>query len=550
MKTRILLSVKTALICGMAVFMLYLSGCDITNPLDGIRVILNTKERTSTVSVIFRDSQTREPVGFNEVNQVQITLDGRDRNLLIDLLNRDISGLKPEQGFVSFAIRDDVIPSQSNPVQFVIVARAEGYITTTQPVLINQRGSNNVEIIMVRRENLPQGVSGGTASNIGTAIPATGTTTEILIDSGTLGRDIPATVRIPEGTLLFGAGGEALGGTLASDIFHFNSTDEQSLQSFPGGFSARISNFGDLAAASRQPAALLNTQDESVYFTTGGFLSLDITADGVPVRAFSQPVDISMELDENVFNESGSPVEAGSEVPIWSYDTDTGKWTFESYVQIDAAKNGGLRLTFQVQHLSWWNIDWYGPNCVYGTQVNLLNSNQQLRGKLYRTDVTPNAFLGWAPSRTLPGQPSYIQFLYAPVGIPGRLELYNMADQMLAEVELPDLCSSSPVDVTLNNTTELTINFKGRGLCTDNDDIEVRSNLPVVYRPASGGTWLQAGNLVDGEISISFPAPGIYIFGAWYEGEWYEYELNLTNYKDGDLFEQDIELPQSVCDDL
>lgn len=550
MNKKLLLSLKSALAAVLLLITLYVSGCDITDPLENIRVILNTKERPTTVSFIFRDSETNEPVGFNSENQVQITLSGRDRNLIIDLLNREVGGIRAEQGFVSFAIRDDVIPSEGNPVEFLLVAQAEGYISTSRQVLLTNKGSNAFEMIMVSRDNLPSGVSGGRTGNLGNTSAQTGTASEIIIDSGAIGRDIPARVRIAEGTIMLDRSGNALNGAVEADIFHFNSTDPASLQSFPGGFAARVANFDDLASVTRQPASLQNTDNQTVFFTTGGFLSLEITVGGQQVRTFSQPIEIEMELDDNAFDQTGTPVSPGSEVPIWSYDRDTGEWSFESYVVISSAKNGGLALNFRATHLSWWNIDWYGPSCVYGTRVNLLNSNQQLRGRLLRTDVTPNVLLGWMPSRTLPGVPNFIEFLYAPFDIPGKLELYNMADQLLGTVELPDLCSATPVSFDVNPSSELTITFRGRGLCADDDDVEVRPNLPVWYRPLTGGTWLQAGNTVNGEITITFPGTGIYRFGTWFEEEWYEYELNLSGFNDGDLFEQDIELPQSVCDDL
>lgn len=550
MKKSFLLSLKSAFIGGMALFLLYLSGCDITNPLDGIRVILNTKERPTTVSFVFRDSATNEPVGFNSNSQVRITLNGENKDLLIDLLNREIGNIRAEQGFVSFAVRDDIIPSDSNPVQFTLVAEAEGYISTSRQVLVKSRGSNAFEVIMVNRDNLPSGVSGGRTGILGNANAQTGTDSEIIIDGGAIGREMPASVTIAEGTIMRNASGTALSGAVRADIYHFNSTTEGSLQSFPGGFSARVSNFADLASATPNSEKLQNVESDNVFFTTGGFLSLEITAGGEQVSTFDPPLQIDMDMDENVFNASGERATVGSSVPIWSYDRDTGEWSFEEYVEIFETENGTPTLQFEASHLSWWNIDWWGPSCTFGTRVNLLNTNQSFRGMLYRTDVTPHSLLTWTITQPLPGEPNFIEFLFAPTDIPGKLELYNMSDQLVGTVDLPNLCSTTPVDFTVNPDAELTITFRGRGLCANDDDIEVRPNLPVWYRPLSGGTWLQAGNTVNGEITISFPGPAQYLFGTWFENQWYEYQLDLSGFQDGDVFEQEIELPQSVCDDL
>lgn len=533
------LTFKTALSTVLLIMIMYLTGCDITDPTDGLRAIFNTKERTSTVSFIFRDAQTNEPIGFEEEVNLQVQFNGSDSGLLIDLFNRPLeTGLRPRKGFVSFAIDDDRIPTPDNPVEFTLIANADGYISTSRQVYLSQPGSNAYEVIMVNRDNLPNGVKGGQITNLGRTDATNGTESEIIINSGALGRELPASVRIAEGTLMLDSDGNALSGPIESEIYHFNSRDEESLQSFPGGFSATVSNPDDLQGA-----------EQNVFFTTGGFISLDISVGGRDVRSFSQPIDIEMQIADDAFDELGNPVQPGDTAPIWSYDEQSGEWTFESEVPVGTTKDGQLSLNFRAKHLSWWNIDWYGDSCSYGTIVNFLNINQQVRGKLYRTDVDPNTFLGWNPSRTISGEPNSIQFYLAPEDIPGRLEIYNMADEFMAEVDLPDLCSSTPVEVDLD-PQELTISFRGRGLCPNDDGLELRPNVPVFYKPASGGTWLQAGNAVDGEIDVTFPQPGVYMVGTYFEDEWYEYELDLSDFEDGDVYEQEIELPQNICDDL
>lgn len=545
-------AIKTAVIGSFIAILLYLSGCDITDPTDGIKAILNTKERTTTVSVIFRDANTGEPVGFGNGLNVTTQITGPDSDKVIDLLNRPTSSFDAKNGFLSFAVQDDFPVSRDNPLRFNIVASADGYISTSVPVVLTNVSGNPIDVQMVSRSNAPSGVDGGSASNVGSTTADTGTSDNISINSQAIGRDIPVSVTVPQGTIMRDADGNALSGNVDAEIYHFSSREESALQSFPGGFSASIQNFDDFFGqlSPEEQNLIGQTEENGVFFTTGGFLSLEMRVGGTQVSTFSQPIDIEMELEDDVTDASGSPVSPGDTAPIWSYNEATGQWNFERNTTIGVNKNNRKAVSFQADHLSWWNIDWFGPRCFMGTRVNLIGNNSQLRGKLLRTDVTPNTFLGWAPSRSLPGVPNFIQFLNAPLNVPGKLELYNMADQLVGTQVLEDLCSPTDVDFQFGETTEITVTFRGVGTCVDNDDIEVRPNFPAFYRPAVGGSWLSAGSVVNGELEITLPAPGNYLFGAYYEGDWYDYELDLTDAEDGDVYEEEVELPQSVCDDL
>jgi hypothetical protein len=526
---------KGLILGSFVVVLIYLAGCDITDPTDGIKAILNTKERTTTVSVIFRDSNTGEPVGFSDGTVVNVELTGPDSDKAIDLLNRSKSTFKSAKGFLSFALLDEITPGETNSLQFTIVARANGYITTSKPVTINAPRGNPIEINMVNTNNLPTGVMGESNQNIGSAVNGR-TTAPIMFQTqrGTV-TNTRASFEIQDNTLVTDANGQQLQGQLRSNFHLFNSRDVESLQSFPGGFSV-------------QAEGAPNGNDR-VVFTTGGFTSVEIFDEsGRRARNFDPPIQVTIELDSQVRDHENNQVNAGDEVPIWSYDDEEGTWTFEGNAPITNGANGNLEVNFDASHLSWWNIDWFGNACYMGVKVNLLNNNSQLRGKLLRADN--GNFLGWMASRTLPSQPNFIQFLWAPQDIAGVLELYNMNDDLLETVQLPDLCSTTPVDVNLGVSSEVTVTFRGVGICPDKDDIEIRPSFPAFYKPAVGGQWLSAGTVVNGELEITLPSPNNYLFGAYYEDDWYEYELDLTSAQDGDIFEEEVELPEDVCADL
>ncbi|MDI6401666.1 hypothetical protein QLX67_06645 [Balneolaceae bacterium ANBcel3] len=515
--------------------LLYVPACDITDPTEGIKVILNTKERTSTVSMVFRDAHTNEPVGFNGETTVHVTVNGPDSDKVIDLLNREKTSFQAAKGFLSFALLDEVVPDEQNPLQITVVARADGYITTSVPITINQEKATPVDVIMVNASNPPKGVTGNVNESIGEADNQGNTASDIYFETDSdQTTNSRASFRIRENSRITTADGQPLRGELRSSYHLFNSRDSESLQSFPGGFSVQVEDAPN--------------GSDRVFFTTGGFTSVEISDEnGNRARNFDPPIEVSIELDSEVRDHQNQEVQAGNTVPIWSYDDETGTWTFEGDAEVVQGDNGNLEVNFEASHLSWWNIDWFGDACYEGVRVNLIGNNSQLRGRLLRADN--GAFLGWAASRQLPGVPNFIQFLWAPRDVPGILELYDMNENLVTTVDLPQLCSEVPVDVTLGTTSEITVTFRGRGVC-DGSDVEVRPSFPAYYRPASGGQWVSAGTVSEGEISITLPSQGNYFFGAYYEDDWYDYLLDLTTAEDGQLYEEIIDLPDHICDDL
>jgi hypothetical protein len=525
-----------ATVVGFFLFvLLYLSACDITDPTEGIRAIINTKERTTTVSVIFRDSATQEPIGFSNNTTVNVTVTGRDADKVIDLINNPKVQFESAKGFLSFALADNIVPSENNALEFNIVARANGYITTSVPVTINEKQNTPIEVNMVNTSQLPRGVNGEVNRNVGAAVNGRLTTPQAFGTTADATTNTRTNFQIAQNTLIRDAAGNNLTGILSADFHTFNSRDTESLQSFPGGFSAQVENSPNGA--------------ERVVFTTGGFTSVTITdQSGRRARTFDPPIQVSMELDSQVRDHSNNVVSVGSQVPIWSFDDETGTWAFEQNATVTQGANGNLEVVFEADHLSWWNIDWYGASCYMGTRVNLLGNNSQMKGKLLRADN--GAFLGWAASRNVSNSSNFIQFLWAPVGIAGVLELYNMNEVLLETVNLPNMCSSTPVDVNLGASPQLTVIFRGVGVCPNNDDVEIRPSFPAFYKPAIGNNWLSAGTVVNGELSITLPGQGNYTFGAYYEGQFYQYTLDLTSAVDGQVYEEIVDLPSNVCSGL
>ncbi len=521
----------------MLVVIAGMHGCDISDPTEGIVAKLNTKERATTISVVFQDAATGEPVTDTEVHA---RIFGQDQGAVIDLLNQSKREFFVRDGFLSFAVRDELRPDTDTPVRFTITATADGYISTSQPVSVVAPG-NPVEINMVNTTpgRLPAGVTGEVNLPIGSM--SGGQTTEDINfqSSPDPANDVTAIARfaIQEGTQIRDEQGNPLNGDLVSTFHLFNSENDESLHSFPGGFSANIENIDEVNET--------ESVDDGFFFITGGFLSMNIEdQNGRQAAEFNPPMQVSMELsDDQLTEEDGREAREGDTAPIWSYNEEDGAWRFEQNAPISQGENR-LEVQFESPHLSWWNIDWIGPRCWPGLTVNLIDYRGSIRAILRR-----QANDAWLSGGVTSGD--QLQFLYPPANMAGKLEFYDMHDRHIHSVEnIQDLCQTIDITLPPYETDEINVTFRGRGICEDPDDIELRPNFPVWYRPADVFRWTYAGTVQNGEINMTFPSAQEYVFGGFFDGRFYQYTLDLSDVEDGHVFDEIIELPQSICDDL
>lgn len=65
---------------------------------------------------------------------------------------------------------------------------------------------------------------------------------------------------------------------------------------------------------------------------TGGFTSIELTDEkGNKAATFSNPMEITMQIPKGTINpDTGKEIKTGDKIGIWSYDTTTGQWKYET----------------------------------------------------------------------------------------------------------------------------------------------------------------------------------------------------------------------------
>ena len=513
------------------------NSCDIKDPIAGLEVRLQTLTRTTTITLDFRDANTG-----NQVSGTTITVffEGDNKENIISTVNQKINNISTNTGFVNFAIEDHIVPSQNSPVKFIAVVNTSGYLSTSTNITISKEGSNFIPVFLASESAPPNGVISNTETK-GTSVIGTGTDQDITVSSGEESNSQgSADIFVPQGTELKDRNGNTLTGDIKTTVTYFNPEDDESLQSFPGGFAVTVSDESGV--------------ERDVTFVTGGFAAIEMTVNGVPVESFGPGVEINIDIPPNTINpQTGDPIQPGEDVPLWSYNEDNGKWKFETTLKVPTTSqpNGTYRVTYKnVEHLSWYNIDWALARCEFGSTINFSGSGYSfLVAKIFRIISGSSQLLLSAGVNA--SDPSFI-VENAPVqeaGVTYKVEAYQN-DVLIGSLDgITDICAGAytvPVVGTTTNCTD--VNVIVRAYCRDRDPVlVVNPNIDIYISADDGANYILAGTMVNGEITLTCLQLGKdYYFKVLYDGEWYEDHTQITEAS----YDFDFDLPAEVCDDF
>ncbi|QLJ08941.1 hypothetical protein IT970_03590 [Pseudoalteromonas sp. A41-2] len=349
------------------------------------------------------------------------------------------------------------------------------------------------------------------------------------------------TVKIKNGTQFLTKDGTALTSAPQMTVAYFaneatrndteteaDATENSSLDAFPGGLALSVAN----------PDGTDSTVDGS--FTSGGFVAIELVDDeGNKVSTFGpgNSITVAMQVDKNTSNPCPVSLPAGTTdvatyaeangyskgtctlttptarklavgdiFPVWSYDEDAGKWSFESYGEVkDNGSADTFDVTVDVNHLSYWNLDYFNNNLCSSLQFDIVDSNDQPNAGRYTLLLETNGYrrnVGQLKANTgdysqanIANPPAF------PVNIKIRQNGKNVLDGLASnsdgtasKLSVNNLCdlngetlkltSTSPNKVSKSVTTQL--------VCSNTEDFDVNT-APV---PTPTTSLLYSGNRV------------------------------------------------------
>ncbi|MGK0363341.1 MAG: hypothetical protein ACI85O_000386 [Saprospiraceae bacterium] len=495
--------IKLASLMAIFTLLFLVTSCDkeefIDDKTQGISLNVDADILRVPVSLQISDAASAELL---ENASVEITGSGTDK-IYSTVGERQ---LVVNQGFVDFAIDKNELPSPENPIEFSVKITAPGYVPTVQTYVIRDIDERQQHVVsIVNRAAPPAGVA---TAGINISAPAEGTPSVLTFATETRD-DLTeiAEITIPEGTQFFDAEGNQLTGAISAQSAYFDNQSESSLDAFPGGLTA------------------LNVRDENgetmdpIQFETAGFLAINLTSGGEEVRNFSQPVSVSMTINSATINpETGVSVAAGDEIPYWSLDESTGEWQKEGIATI-VEEDGKLQTSFEITHLSYYNLDWYYNACFSSTvavssniaKIHEGNSPYGHWGHPYEYYFARlmNAQTGRAIRYIHNLGPLYngqeLTFYNAPnsdVYIELSRGSYGCRD-VITTSSIFNICTNPTIEFDIPNSTELlTLEASISGVCSGAGlSVEIKPSAYIYYKQSDCYSWSVLGYFYNGQFS-------------------------------------------------
>ena len=281
------------------------------------------------------------------------------------------------EGVVSFAIQDSVTPTTDTPLNLALIINAGAqFMETSTTLALTGPGTHDFAINLIALSDPPTGVQTGQRS-LANVVDGTGTTTSaISANSGTT----DAQVDIVSNTTITTTSGTPLAGNLSVDVTHLSGASEDAEDAFPGSFVATVTNPDAYNAAN--PSNPMEGSDGSLITAT--FTAITVTdAAGNAGHQFAttdpaeKPLTIKATVDPTTINPlTDAAIAAGDSLAIWSYENETRVWTFESNATV-VDESGVLTVTFTTNHLSYYNLGWWGGAKCSNVKLTLVNGGDR-----------------------------------------------------------------------------------------------------------------------------------------------------------------------------
>jgi hypothetical protein len=272
---------------------------------------------------------------------IDVTVTGTDAGSIYDF-----SGTKKiyaPNGIITLGVHPKEIPTASKTLSFNVIIKIPGYEEKNIPmtIAVNQFTQDVKGITMVKTtvptpytsvavKDFPLGANGATTTTSSFSTPSTSA--------------VPQTtsISIPSGTTFKDANGNVLtGGSLTAQAINFDAGDPALVSLFPGG---------DLSASN------VVDKDGTVgeaFFSPAGFTDITMFVGGVEVRQFSNPINVSIQLDPTFkMDGSATAIKAGDVLSVYSYQVSTGQFKYETEVAASVDGSGKLAIPFTTNHLT------------------------------------------------------------------------------------------------------------------------------------------------------------------------------------------------------
>ncbi|MHA4894221.1 hypothetical protein ACXZ1K_05660 [Pedobacter sp. PWIIR3] len=409
----------------------------------------------------------------------------------------DFSGTKAiaaPGGVITVGVEPKAVPTASKKINFNLSITAPGYEPKLIPVeMVLNQFSQIVEVVLLKTvvptpastvvvKEIPLAANGATTTTTTFGTPLSSTVTE------------STTITVPAGVQFKDAAGNTLtGGSVTAQAINMNADDPAALALFPGGDLSAPNVIG--ADGTATPA----------FFFPAGFTDIRMFVGGSEVRNFSTPITIAIELNPDfVPQATGVKLKAGDQLSIYSYQTSTGQFKYETVGTTVVDGSGKLSISFQTNHLTVFIVGDVikTPGCISPTATIsapwLLNGAKKIVD--FETVANDGTILSSYPIEIGAGASVVLQGL-PPVAVNYVIRDYVSPFSVLGGGKIDNPCAGTALTITVNDpgtpldfvSLLLNVNCPGKGTI-------VVPNFDLFYKPvgAPDSQYVLLGTAVKG----------------------------------------------------
>ena len=444
-------------------------------------------------------------------NNLNVAIAGPDAKSIYDF-----SGYKQvfaPGGVITLGVTPKDVPTAAKTLNFNVIITGQGYDDKNIPVSIALDQKSQVLNVTMLEVSKPSPVTSIASVNSPLVNGTTATATALSTPSaGTVAET--ATVNLPAGVQMRDAAGTVItGSSVKIDMVNYEAKDPATNELFPG------------ASLNAPDVVGPDGQSTSAFFIPAGFTSIKMYVGDKQVRNFSAPISVNIELDPTFQPAStGLNVKAGDQLPVYSYDVNTGQFKYETVGTAALNTRGKLSVTFPTNHLTVFVVGdvFNTKNCVSPKftflapwlddatlpvviEVFKTSNNRKL---MTRTVEVANGIAGY-----FKGLPK--------IGVTYKITHYN-GDQ-LATGTIADPCAGQEftIDVKAPTTPVENITLQLNVVCPGTGKIIV-PNFDLFYKPVGTADteYKLLGTAIDGNIKTTLLKVGAtYDFRASWKNE-------------------------------
>lgn len=520
MKTHIKLYLLLTVAVALSII---ISSCEITNPISGLELRLNTMTRESTVTLYLYDAETYQTI--NE--EVIVKFKGESAVYITDIISNPTSELKTDKGFLDFCISDSKEISRENPVTIIVEILSGSYHKVTTSFKVQNEGNISKSVFLLnlstpKNDTKPENTTLGEADENGTMNKSI----KLSTSSGT-------SLEISAGSVVKDNSGQPLTGELRATLSVIPVNDRNiNTYSINQAFSGDL-YFAPIYMLSIQILDKLNNSAHIINTTTGMRLILP--------------------LEKNANNaNSGSGYKEGDEIDILITDEITG--------ELFKIGNGVIEID---------NYEISSAGLVIRADINadkIILDNNFLIGNLYRTcdagisidqhilfnsfEVFKNGtYIGNATTTEFISESGYVIEGYVENDIISvRLNAVMSDANSGKDIFTGQLyCGINQVAFNIENMSEAEFTLNVLGVCDEinpNDPDAIRKviypSATFTYRKIDGDNIypMMQASLVNGTCVVSGVEPGNYLIHAVYKN--HEASATVALNEDGSISRKDL----------